>query len=280
MNKLYVIGNPITHSKSPLIHNFWLRKYAINCKYEKMEIISRDIPHLIDCVRKGKVRGFNVTIPFKKIMLNMVDSVDSAAERSMAVNTVYRRGDKVVGTNTDGIGFISSLKKDVKYNLNPNLNIYCIGSGGAAYGIISEILKHKPISVEITNRTESSSLKLINHFSQFINSEKKILKLNKWGISPSHKTDLLINTTSCGMKKKDSFPINLNSMPSNSMVYDIIYNPKETILMKSAKNCKIRNTNGVYMLIRQASESFKKWFDIKLSNEDISGATKILLNDD
>ncbi len=280
MKRLYVIGNPITHSKSPLIHNFWLRKYSIDCVYEKKQITQTEIPDLIEHVREGIIKGFNVTIPFKKIMLNMVDTVDLEAKKSMAVNTVYKRGDKVVGTNTDGIGFVNSLKKDVKYILKPKSNIFCVGSGGAAYGIISEILNYEPTSVKITNRTESSGLKLINHFSQFVNPKKKILKSSKWGTSPDAKTDLLINTTSCGMKKKDNLPIRLNFMPSTSIVYDIIYNPKETMLMRSAINCGIKNTNGAFMLIRQAAESFKKWFDIELSNEDISSATKLLLNND
>ena len=97
----------------------------------------------------------------------IVDEIDQKAKTSNAINTVYRKGDKVIGTNTDGLGFVSSLQKDLKYPLSSRSNIFCIGAGGAAYGIISEILKYEPNLIVITNRTESASIKLIKHFSQF-----------------------------------------------------------------------------------------------------------------
>ncbi len=280
MSKLFVVGNPIKHSKSPIIHNYWLNKYSIKCTYETKKIDASDLPNLVNSVRKGVIKGFNVTIPFKQVISEIVDEIDQKAKTSNAINTVYRKGDKVIGTNTDGLGFVSSLQKDLKYPLSPRSNIFCIGAGGAAYGIISEILKYKPNLIVITNRTESASIKLIKHFSQFSLLKKDIFMLQEWGVFPNKDIDLLINTSSCGMKTTDKLPIKLDHLPPKSLVYDIIYNPRETILMKEAKLYGLKNYNGLFMLIRQAAQSFHKWFNIDLTNEDILNAINLLKNHD
>ena len=114
-NKLYVIGKPIKHSRSPIIHNFWIDKYSLNASYDKLEVDKTEIKDLIQQVRDGNIQGLNVTIPYKKIMTDFVDEVEESAMRSNAINTVYRIKDKIVGANTDGIGFISSLKNDLSF---------------------------------------------------------------------------------------------------------------------------------------------------------------------
>ena len=258
IGKYFVIGNPIEHSKSPLIHNYWLKKYSINATYEKLKVEESEITNLIQKLRRGEVHGFNVTIPYKKKMLKFVDELDQSALKSNAVNTVYKSGKKIVGCNTDGAGFVSSLVNDLNYQIKPNINIFIIGSGGAAYGIISSLIELNPKMIEITNRTISSVEKLISHFEKFV--PKGTLIMRAWGHSPGKETNLVINSSACGMKKGDTFKLSLQSLLGEAFVCDIIYNPRKTILMKQAEIEKIKSSNGIYMLVRQAAESFRKWF--------------------
>ncbi len=274
-SKLFVIGKPIKHSRSPTIHNFWIEKYSLNARYNKLEVDKTEIKDLIQKVRDGKIKGLNITIPYKKIMIDFVDEVEESVIRSNAINTVYRVNDKIIGANTDGIGFISSLKTDLNFNINSNTNVMCIGAGGAAYGIVSSLIDLSPNIIRIINRTKSSGIKLIRHFEKFAQSrtsfETTLLDSNL-----INDVDLLVNCTSCGMDGKNPLAIELASMNKESLVYDIVYEPALTPLMKLAMDNKLQNTNGYYMLARQAAESFYRWFGIMPENSYINEIIKIL----
>ena len=274
-SKLFVIGKPIEHSRSPIIHNFWIEKYSLNASYNKLEVDKTDIKDLIQQVRDGKIQGLNITIPYKKIMTDFVDEVEESALRSNAINTVYRVKDKIIGANTDGIGFISSLKTDLNFNINSNTNVMCIGAGGAAYGIVSSLIDLSPNIIKIGNRTKSSGIKLIKHFEKFTRT-KKICEITPLGPKSINNIDLLVNCTSCGMDGKNPLAIELSSMNKKSLVYDIVYEPAFTPLMKLAVENKLRNTNGFYMLARQAAESFYRWFGIMPGDAHINEIIKIL----
>ena len=274
-SKLFVIGKPVKHSKSPIIHNFWIEKYSLNASYNKLEVNKTDISDLIQEVREGKIQGFNVTVPYKKIMMDFVDEVEEQALRSRAINTVYRVKDKIIGANTDGIGFISSLKKDLSFNVNSNTNVMCIGAGGAAYGIVSSLIDLNPNIIGIINRTKSSGIKLIKHFKKFTQS-KQLFEINNLGVKVNNNINLLVNCTSCGMNGKNPLAIELTSMDKKSLVYDIVYEPALTPLMKMAVDNDLQNTNGFYMLARQAAESFYRWFGIMPEDSQINEIIKIL----
>ena len=274
-SKLFVIGKPIKHSRSPTIHNFWIEKYSLNASYNKLEVDKTEIKDLIQQVRDGKIQGLNITIPYKKIMKDFVDEVEESALRSDAINTVYMVKDKIIGANTDGIGFISSLKKDLSFNINSNTNVMCIGAGGAAYGIVSSLIDLSPNIIRIINRTKSSGIKLIKHFEKFTQS-KKIFETTLLGYNSINDVDLLVNCTSCGMDGKNPLAIDLTSMNKKSLVYDIVYEPALTPLMKLAVDNKLQNTNGFYMLARQAAESFYRWFGIMPEDSHINEIIKIL----
>ena len=274
-SKLFVIGKPIKHSRSPTIHNFWIEKYSLNACYGKLEVDKTEIKNLIQQVRNGKIQGLNITIPYKKIMKDFVDEVEESALRSNAINTVYKYKDKIIGANTDGIGFISSLKKDLSFNVNSNTNVMCIGAGGAAYGIVSSLIDLSPNIIRITNRTKSSGIKLIQHFEKFTQS-KKLFETKHLTSNPNNDVDLLVNCTSCGMNGKNPIAIELTSMNKKSLVYDIVYEPALTPLMQMAADNKLQNTNGFYMLVRQAAESFYRWFGIMPEDSHINEIIKIL----
>ena len=274
-SKLYVIGKPIKHSRSPIIHNFWIEKYSLNASYNKLEVDEKEIKGLIQQVRDGKIQGLNITIPYKKIMKEFVDEVEESALRSDAINTVYMVKDKIIGANTDGIGFISSLKNDLSFNINSNTNVMCIGAGGAAYGIVSSLIDLSPNIIRIVNRTKSSGIKLVKHFEKFTRT-KKIFESTILDSNSINNIDLLVNCTSCGMDGKNPLVIELTSMNKKSLVYDIVYEPALTPLMKLAMDNKLQNTNGFYMLVRQAAESFYRWFGIMPEDSHINEIIKIL----
>ena len=274
-SKLYVIGKPIKHSRSPIIHNFWIEKYSLNASYNKLEVDEKEIKGLIQQVRDGKIQGLNITIPYKKIMKEFVDEVEESALRSDAINTVYMVKDRIIGANTDGIGFISSLKRDLSFNINSNTNVMCIGAGGAAYGIVASLIDLSPNIIRIVNRTKSSGIKLVKHFEKFTRT-KKIFESTILDSNSINDIDLLVNCTSCGMDGKNPLVIELTSMNKKSLVYDIVYEPALTPLMKLAENNKIQNTNGFYMLVRRAAESFYRWFGIMPEDSHTNEIIKIL----
>ena len=278
-NKLFVIGKPIKHSQSPTIHNFWIEKYSLNASYNKLELEINEIPNLIKDLREEKIRGFNVTIPYKKIMIDFVDELEESSLKSKAVNTVYKAKDKIIGANTDGIGFICSLQKDLNFQFDSKTNIMCLGAGGAAYGIVSSLIDFNPRIIKIINRTKSTGIKLIKHFKKFMVS-KKTFEAYLMGYNPDHHIDLLINCTSCGMNGKDPLDIDLSSMKNKSLVYDLVYEPTMTPLMEIAREKRLNYTNGFYMLVRQAAESFYRWFGVMPEDSDVKEVIRILKKND
>ena len=270
---LFVIGKPIKHSLSPLIHNYWINKYKLGLEYKKMEVEKELLPSLIENVRDRKITGLNITLPYKKDIISYIDEVSYSAKDIGAINTVFLRGKKVYGENTDGIGFTRALEKKTKFNFS-NKSIYIIGAGGAAYGIISELIKKKVEKIYITNRTKQKTIQLVNFFKT---KNKKInLEFVEWkDLVPNSDVDLIINTTSFGMKDNECLKIDINNLKDTLIFVDIIYNPKETELLKLFKKEGFVCMNGLSMLIEQAAVSFELWFNISLNNKDIEEVKKI-----
>ena len=270
---LFVIGKPIKHSLSPLIHNYWINKYELGLEYKKMEVERESLPSLIENVRDKKITGLNITLPYKKDIISYIDEVSYSAKDIGAINTVFIRGNKVYGENTDGIGFTRALEKKTKFNFS-NKSIYIIGAGGAAYGIISELIKKKVEKIYITNRTKQKTVQLLNFFKT---KNKKInLEFVEWkDLVPNSDVDLIINTTSFGMKDNECLKIDINNLKDTLIFVDIIYNPKETELLKLFKKEGFVCMNGLSMLIEQAAVSFELWFNISLNNKDIEEVKKI-----
>ena len=270
---LFVIGKPIKHSLSPLIHNYWINKYGLGLEYKKMEVERESLPSLIENVRDKKITGLNITLPYKKDIISYIDEVSYSAKDIGAINTVFLRGNKVYGENTDGIGFTRALEKKTKFNFS-NKSIYIIGAGGAAYGIISELIKKKVEKIYITNRTKQKTIQLVNFFKT---KNKKInLEFVEWkDLVPNSDVDLIINTTSFGMKDNECLKIDINNLKDTLIFVDIIYNPKETELLKLFKKEGFVCMNGLSMLIEQAAVSFELWFNISLNNKDIEEVKKI-----
>lgn len=269
MNKYLVIGNPIEHSLSPLIHNYWIKKNNINAIYDKKKLNSNDLKDLIVKIRERNISGVNVTVPFKKDVIPYLDRLTLDAETTQSVNTIQLTGDgKIVGHNTDIGGFKNAIK-DTKYDPSGK-RVLILGSGGVAPSIIFALYKMKVSSITLTNRTKIKAEYLQNFYNSDTiekNGWNKI-KVVDWGEVPEF--DMIINATSVGLNKNDNLEQDFSKIGKNKFFYDVIYNPKETNFLKKGKDLGNKTENGKKMFIFQAAEAFKIWHDIQPKiNEEV-----------
>ena len=242
-----VIGNPIEHSLSPKLHNYWIKKNNIDAVYEKKKLNEPEIEPIISELKNKKIYGINVTVPFKKTVIPFLDELSPEANKSQSVNTIYYEGGKVLGHNTDISGFELAIKYS-KYDVN-NKIVFILGAGGVVSSIIVALKKMGAAKIILSNRTREKAENLKKLFND--------IKVLKWGDFP--KANMIINATSLGLKKDDEIKIDFNSFGSNNFFYDIIYNPRETNFLKKAKLFGNKIENGKIMFIYQAHHAFTIW---------------------
>ncbi len=251
MKKYLVIGNPIEHSLSPKIHNYWIKDNNINAIYEKQRLNKNEIENLISEVRQKKLNGINVTVPFKKTVIPYLDRLSLEAESTQSVNTIYLDNDKVVGHNTDIGGFELAIKNS-KFEI-AGKKIFILGAGGVVPSIIFALNKMKVSEIIISNRTKNKAESLKNLF--------KNLKVVDWGEIPEF--DIIINATSVGLNKEDQINLDFSKIGKNKFFYDVIYNPDETNFLKIGKKMGNQTENGKLMFIYQAFMAFKVWHKLE-----------------
>tara|TARA_B100001094_G_scaffold330470_1_gene395757 strand:+ start:4408 stop:5199 length:792 start_codon:yes stop_codon:yes gene_type:complete len=259
MKKYLVVGNPIEHSLSPKLHNYWIKKYNIDAVYEKKKLNSDGLKELILEIRKKKFYGVNVTVPFKKEIITYLDKLSSEAESTQSVNTIYLDNDKVIGHNTDIDGFKMAIEQTK--SLLANKKIFILGAGGVVPSIIYALKKMSVSQITISNRTKNKAENLKDLFND--------IKIVNWGEITDF--DMIINATSLGLNKNDMIDIDLSKLDKGKLFYDIIYNPKETNFLKNAKINKNYTENGKKMFIYQAALAFKIWHKIEPEiNEEVN----------
>jgi shikimate dehydrogenase len=258
MKKYLVIGNPIEHSLSPKLHNYWIKKEKINAVYEKKNLNENELENLILQVKQKKIDGVNVTVPFKRKIIPFLDKLTTEANDTGSVNTVYLKNNEVTGHNTDIEGFKTSIEKS---KFDPfNKKVLILGAGGVVSSIIYALNILRTSKIIISNRTKKKAEELKNLF--------KNLEIVEWGELPNF--DMIINATSLGLKKDDKLDLNLSSIGKNKFFYDVIYNPKETNFLKVGKNLGNKTLNGKLMFIYQALMAFNIWHGLKPEiNEDV-----------
>ena len=239
MKKYFVIGNPIKHSLSPKLHNYWIKKNNISAVYEKKELQKEEIENFILEVRKKKIDGANVTVPFKKTVIPFLDKLTPEATTTQSVNTIYVDENKVVGHNTDIAGFEKSIL-DTKYDIMKK-EVFILGSGGVVPSIIYALKKMQVTKITLSNRTKSKAEGLKKMYPE--------LDVVDWGYIPNF--DIIINATSLGLNSGDSFKIDFSKIEKNKFFYDVIYNPSETNFLKMGKDLGNRTENGKFMFIYQ-----------------------------
>jgi len=267
MKKYLVIGNPIEHSLSPKLHNHWIKGNNIEAVYDKIQLNESDIEGIIGDVKKGKLDGINVTVPFKKSVIPFLDELTSLADEVQSVNTIYKENQKVIGHNTDVDGFKKSLEY-INYKVK-NKKVFILGAGGVVPSILKALEELKAAKVFISNRTKEKAKDLESHYKISLG-----LETLDWGQSPDF--DIIINATSLGLKNNDKIELDYNKhkpkfFGKKKLFYDVIYNPDKTNFLLKGEELGNETTNGKMMFICQAQLAFKIWHNVlpKIDNETI-----------
>jgi len=277
--KLGLIGYPLEHSLSPKIHNASFKTCGVSGDYSLFPVAPvhlQEIINLLESLRSGKIHGLNITIPHKQNILPLLDELTPTAQAIGAVNTVYMHNGKLAGDNTDAAGFLVDMNKLYKVNPMNNGKIksaLVLGAGGSARAVTYALL-NDGWSVTIASRRIEQAQELINQFSdqrsRLAGIEYHVRAISS--ITPS--LSLLVNTTPLGMFPDiDTSPwFSELPFPSKAMVYDLVYNPKMTRLVRDAQSSGLPSKTGLGMLVEQAALSFEIWTGCKPSIPDLTAA--------
>lgn len=254
----FVIGHPINHSRSPLIHGDWLSRYGIDGTYTAIDVAPADLPAFFDRVRAGEFAGGNVTIPHKEAVFALCDRVDPLAVRIGAVNTVVARDGKIEGRNTDYLGFLGNLDERSPGWSDGLQTAIVLGAGGAARAIIVALQARGVGTVHLLNRTLKTAASLADQFGNQI----KAGALGDFdALAPA--AGLVVNTTSVGMNGTRFDGLNLARLPTTALVTDAVYVPLQTPLLADAKALGLKTVDGLGMLLHQAVPGFEAWFGVR-----------------
>lgn len=249
-----VIGWPVSHSLSPLIHNHWCREHDIDAAYMALPVPPQELEKVIPALPHMGCVGVNLTIPHKELVVGQLQRVDPQARRIGAVNTVVVKGDILHGYNTDAYGFWQNIavhapgaKRD---------KAFVVGAGGAARAVVAALDEAGFQTVHVMNRTPERALRM--------REVSPKVRMVEWcsAAAEIEGCDLLVNTTSLGMQGQPPLEIALGKLPRHALVTDIVYTPLETPLLKAAKLLGLQAVDGLGMLIYQAQKAFELWFGI------------------
>ena len=265
-----IIGKPLSHSLSPLLHNFWFKKNSIKANYTLIEIEIDQISSIIDKIKKEELHGVNVTTPYKQAVIPFLDLIINDARKTSSVNTIYLNNEgRVVGENTDVYGFDYSFIKKIKDKDLLGKKILILGAGGVTPSIIYALEKKKIKKIFISNRTveKAENIKKKFPFIEIVFWEN----INE----KSHEMDIIINATSLGMKDGKNFQQTIKKFKTDLIYYDIVYNPLETTMLKNFKEKQIKVFNGLEMFLYQGQKSFYLWNKI---NPEINDELKKIMS--
>ena len=251
MKKHLIIGNPISHSLSPKIHNFWFKENKIDGNYEKIEIKEKEINNILQEIKNENIYGMNITVPFKQSVIPYLGSLSEIAKETNSVNTIFKKNGKIHGDNTDVYGFEKSIVEN-KIDLK-NKTALILGAGGVVPSIIIGLRRLKIKKIYITNRTLENAEKLKKKFVD--------IDIVEWG--KIENCDIFINSTSIGLNKNENIILDLHLLNGVKLFYDLIYNPPKTRFLSEAEKKGHKIFNGRDMFLYQAQEAFNLWHNIK-----------------
>ena len=273
--KVYsVIGNPIAHSKSPNMHNAAFRELKINACYIPIAPSKDEVENICSLIKSSVIKGSNVTIPYKEEIMKYVDELTDEAKLIGSVNTLYSKNNKLIGHNTDGLGFSRSLFVDNKFNPE-NKKSLIMGAGGASKAICSKLSSNRISQIDIFDIDKEKADELKRHLQQFNFDVKINIIDNKEVDKIAENSDLIVNCTPVGMKEEDPELINSDFFNSNQFIYDLIYTPSKTRLLKDAEIKGAKIINGLDMLAYQGAESFAIWENVNPPYEIMSKELRI-----
>lgn len=258
-NRACVIGWPVEHSRSPVIHRYWLEHYGIDGAYEKEAVRPEDLQGFLQQLWTHGFIGANVTLPHKEAALRAARSADEAAISIGAANTLWLDPDGALhASNTDAYGFMSNLAAEAPQWNEATGAVMVLGAGGAARAILYGLIKAGVSRILLANRTRARAEKLVSAFGSKIEVIDWAMRNEALGAC-----GLLVNTTSLGMTGQDALDMDLSAMPSDGVVADIVYVPLETQLLSDARARGLTAVDGLGMLLHQAVPGFERWFGVR-----------------
>lgn len=258
MAKACVIGWPITHSRSPLIHGYWLRQYGIDGSYEKIAVRPEDAASFLRALAANGYSGCNVTVPLKEIAFAMADEKDASAIAVGAANTIWIDAGRIWAANTDTYGFMTHLALSVPEWRERDAPVLLLGAGGAARAVVYGLLQSGVGDVRIANRTRLRAEEVAAHFGPRV-------RVVEWAqrVAAAREAGVIVNTTTIGMKGEGDLGLDFDKADARTVVADIVYVPLETGLLASARRAGLRTVDGLGMLLHQAVPGFEKWFGVR-----------------
>lgn len=270
-NRAFVMGHPIAHSRSPMLHGYWLEKLGIEGSYERLDIPPEQLAEFFSTYREKGWVGGNVTVPNKTAVIPFMDRTDADAGAMGAVNTIWWEGEELVGGNTDAIGFLGNIDELAPGWDSSARRALILGAGGAARAAVHGLLG-RGLDVAVCNRSIGKAEALASHFGGRVTVHRQDAREALLA-----GCDLLVNTTSLGMLKQPPLEIDLSPLPQSAVVYDVVYVPLETGLLKQAKARGLRTVDGLGMLLHQAVEGFRRWFG---QQPEVTAELRRILEDD
>ena len=256
-----IIGDPVAHSLSPILHNYWFKKYKIDAEYSLLNVKEKDIESIAVRVRNGEISGLNVTLPYKQKIIPFIDKLINDAKSTNSVNTIFLdETNTLVGENTDVFGLQAAYLKEI--NEAKNKKALVIGAGGVSPSVIFALQKSRINNISIINRTHEKSI--------FLKKKFDFLNILNWSSlrQKISNFDIIINATSLGLKNGEDFEFSFDDVKNNMIYIDTIYNPLETKTLKYLKDNKIKTFNGLDMFIYQGQKSFYLWNKVNPEIDD------------
>lgn len=253
MIRAAVIGHPVAHSLSPSIHNYWFRRYGIEGEYTALDIEPADLAARLSVLAQEGYAGFNVTVPHKQTVIPLCRHLDDSARAIGAVNTVVIRNGALEGHNTDAYGFVENLREQQPHLALSSIPALLLGAGGAARAAVYGLIQEGCPEIVLANRSRENAELLARDFPS--------VRVVEWSAREDvcAEVGLLVNTTVLGMKSQDPLMMNLTHLPPHAVVYDIVYKPLMTDLLRAAQIRGHAIVTGIGMLLHQARPAFASW---------------------
>tara|TARA_B110000211_G_C13995703_1_gene516092 strand:+ start:130 stop:948 length:819 start_codon:yes stop_codon:yes gene_type:complete len=258
--KFGIIGNPIQHSLSPLLHNYWFKKYKVDATYSIIETEEQDLSGIVKKIKNKSLDGVNVTLPYKQKIISNIDKIVNDAETTGSVNTLLQDSNGyIIGENTDVFGLQAAYLKEID---NLNKKTLVIGAGGVSPSVIFSLYKSGITNISLINRTREKCL--------FLKKKFNYLKILYWENLQTEigKYDIIINATSLGLKNGKDFDCDFSKCKNDAIYIDTIYNPLKTKTFKFLEDKGVKVFNGLDMFIYQGQKSFYLWNKINPEIDD------------
>ncbi len=258
MKHACVIGWPVEHSRSPLLHGYWLKKYGIDGAYTKRAVAPEAVAGFLQSLRANGYVGCNVTVPHKAAAFSAADEREDSAKAVSAANTLWLSDGKLVAANTDTYGYMTNLSQQAPGWDRRDAPVSILGAGGAARAIVFGFLDAGVSEIRVFNRTRARAETLAQQFGSCV-------KVFDWSQREAGSRDsaVLVNTTTIGMNGAGTLDLDLAGFDPECVVSDIVYVPLETELLRKAKSQGLRTVDGLGMLLHQGVPGFEKWFGVR-----------------